>query len=131
LLCDDDDDVRSLLAGFLVSLGYTVHEAASGEEALRILDGGAEADLAIVDYAMPGISGAETVGQARLRRPDLRFLMITGHAGLPDREIGSVPLLRKPFAPTELARAAAEILAGANAAGMAESALRETGSGTL
>ncbi len=109
LLCDDDDDVRPFLSDFLRSIGYTVHEASGAEAAIRILDSRVEVDLLIVDYAMPGMNGIETIRQARLRRPDLRSLLITGHAGVPSN--AGVPLLRKPFAPDELAQRVAEILA--------------------
>jgi len=97
LLCDDDDDVRPFLSEFLRSIGYTVHEASGAEAAIHILESRAEVDLLIVDYAMPGMNGIETIRQARLRRPDLRSLLITGHAGVPSN--AGVPLLRKPFAP--------------------------------
>ena len=86
-----------------------VHEASGGEAAIHILESRAEVDLLIVDYAMPGMNGIETIRQARLRRPDLRSLLITGHAGVPSN--AGVPLLRKPFAPDELAQRVAEILA--------------------
>ncbi len=109
LLCDDDDDVRPFLSEFLRSIGYTVHEASGAEAAIHILESRAEVDLLIVDYAMPGMNGIETIRQARLRRPDLRSLLITGHAGVPSN--AGVPLLRKPFAPDELAQRVAEILA--------------------
>ena len=110
LLCDDDDGVRSLLGEFLTSVGYTVHEARRGEEALRILDNATSIDLLIVDYAMPGISGLETIRQARMRRPSLRSLLISGHAGVTSGDIADVPFLRKPFPPSELARRVAEML---------------------
>jgi len=109
LLCDDDDGVRDLLSEVLKSIGYTVYEASGAEAALRILERTGEVDLLIVDYAMPGMNGLETIRRARLRRPDLRSLLITGYAGVPSG-VG-VPLLRKPFAPDELARRVTEILA--------------------
>jgi signal transduction histidine kinase len=110
LLCDDDEGVRSLLGGFLTSAGYAVHVASGGEEAIRVLDETA-VDLLVVDYAMPGMNGLETIRQARLRRPGLRSLLITGHAGMLSGEAVAVPLLRKPFPPNELARRMTEILA--------------------
>jgi signal transduction histidine kinase/ActR/RegA family two-component response regulator len=110
LLCDDDDDVRDLLREFLTSIGYTVLEASNGEEALRILDSGAEVDLLVTDYAMPGLNGLETIRQARLRRPGLQSLLITGHAGPLAGDIAGVSILRKPFRTNELARRMTAIL---------------------
>jgi len=111
LLCDDDDDVRRFIREFLDSAGYTIHEANGPEAALGILEQSAEIDLLIVDYAMPGMNGLETIRQARQRRPGLRPLLITGYAGAVDGGAVGIPLLRKPFAPAELARTVAEILA--------------------
>ncbi len=111
LLCDDDDDVRRFIGEFLDSAGYTIHEASGPEAALGILEQGAEIDLLIVDYAMPVMNGLETIRQARQRRPGLRPLLITGHAEAVGGAAGGIPLLHKPFAPSELARMVAEILA--------------------
>ena len=111
LLCDDDDDVRRFIGEFLNSAGYTIHEASGPEAALGILEQSAEIDLLIVDYAMPGMNGLETIRQARQRRPGLRPLLITGYAGAMGAGTVGIPLLRKPFAPAELARMVAEILA--------------------
>jgi signal transduction histidine kinase len=111
LVCDDDADVRRLLSEFLRSIGYTVHEASSGEAAIRILESGDQVDLLIIDYTMPGINGLETIQQARLRRPDLRHLLITGRASDLSGNAVGVGLLRKPFAPDELAQRVADALA--------------------
>ena len=45
----------------------------------------------------------QPIRQARSRRPDLRFLLITGHAGISNTDITGIPLLRKPFTPSKLA----------------------------
>jgi CheY-like chemotaxis protein len=111
VLCDDDDEVLSFLSELLRSNGYSVHEASSPETALRMLESGLAADLLIVDYAMPGINGVETIRRARRLRPGLRALLITGHAGAPGAELADVPLLRKPFGPIALSRTVWEILA--------------------
>jgi CheY-like chemotaxis protein len=110
LLCDDDDDVRHFIGEYLGSVGYTTHEANGPEAALTILERNAQIDLLIVDYAMPGMNGVETIRQARQRRPDLKPLLITGYAGAVGGGTEGIPLLRKPFAPAELARRVAEIL---------------------
>jgi len=111
LLCDDDDDVRRFVGEFLGSVGYTIHEANGPRAALDILEHQAEIDLLIVDYAMPEMNGLETIRRAQQRRPDLRLLLITGYAGAVGTAAVGIPLLRKPFAPEELARRVAEILA--------------------
>jgi len=75
-----------------------------------VLDGDAAIDLLVVDYVMPGMSGAETVRRARQRRAGLKALLITGHAAVQPRP-ADVGILQKPFSPAELARRIAEALA--------------------
>jgi len=111
LLCDDDHDVRRFVSELLKSNGYRVHEAGSPEAAFRILDDGAAVDLLVVDYAMPGINGLEIIRQAWHRRPGLKALLITGYAGAVPDAVAGVPLLRKPFGPTELSQTVTQILA--------------------
>ena len=110
LLCDDDDDVRRFLSVFLNSNGYAVCEASGPDAALRILEDTADVELLIVDYAMPGMNGLETIRQAWKRRPNLKALLVTGQAAALPGTAG-VPLLRKPFTPADLARKLTEILA--------------------
>jgi CheY-like chemotaxis protein len=108
LLCDDDNGVRGVLTDYLQSVGYIVHGASSADAALRILETRADVDLLIIDYAMPGMNGLEAIRQVRLRRPDIRWLLITGHAPLPSSF--EVPVLHKPFTLDELGRRIAELL---------------------
>jgi signal transduction histidine kinase len=110
LLCDDDGDVRHFISDFLASIGYAVHAARDGGTALRLLARHADISLVIVDYAMPGMNGLETIRQASERQPGLKSLLITGYAGAVNGSTAGIPLLRKPFAPAELARRVAEIL---------------------
>jgi signal transduction histidine kinase/CheY-like chemotaxis protein len=111
LLCDDDDDVRHFISEFLASLGYDVQVANDGGEALRLLERCANIELLIVDYAMPGMNGLETIRRARQRLPGLKPLLITGYASGVSGNTAGISLLRKPFAPSELAQRVAEILA--------------------
>jgi signal transduction histidine kinase len=111
LLCDDDGDVQRFFSEFLTSVGYAVHVATDGRTALRLLERRTEIELLIVDYSMPGMNGLETIRQARQQRPDLKPLLITGYAGAVAGNTADIPLLRKPFAPAELAHRVAEILA--------------------
>ena len=110
LLCDDDGDVRRFISEFLGSIGYRVHAANDGELALELLERRKEIELLIVDYAMPGMNGLETIRQARQRRPRVKRLLITGYAGAIAGNTTGIPLLRKPFSPAELARRVAAIL---------------------
>jgi signal transduction histidine kinase len=104
LLVDDDAAVRDVTAAMLRDLGYSVQEAPSGEGALALLGGGARVDLAVIDFAMPAMSGAELAHHLRAQRPSLPVLFVTGFAerealaGISDRYIVSKPFLNGELA---------------------------------
>jgi len=104
LLVDDDSAVREVTAGILQDLGYHVVEAGSGGAALDMLDNQSRIDLLLVDFAMPGMNGAEVAREVHARRPDLPILFVTGYA---DTEAlaaaGDDGILRKPFVQKDLA----------------------------
>jgi CheY-like chemotaxis protein len=112
LLVDDHEEVRSTTAAMLVDLGHEVVEAATGAEALAALRSGkCECDLMITDYAMPHVSGAEFLREARTLCPGVPALMITGYAdadAIGDRPEG-VDVLLKPFTPRKLESAIGRI----------------------
>jgi PAS domain S-box-containing protein len=110
LIVDDDDDVRAFLGESLEGLGCTVVSAASGAQGLEVLREVRPA-LALLDYAMPGMNGAELARSARQIYPDLPIVFVTGYAESEQLEAalgGDVPILRKPFTLAELAAAVEE-----------------------
>lgn len=105
LIIDDDGDVRAFLASTLEALGYRVRSAEGAEPGLRLLDERAP-DLLLVDYAMPGMNGADVARRARTAHPALPIVFVTGHADTADlaTAIGpDAPILHKPFGARELA----------------------------
>ena len=82
---------------------------------MRILEGTAEIDLLIVDYALPEMNGVELIREACQRRPSLKTLLITGDVGALSGGISRVPLLSKPFGPAELDGFLRGLLAGQSA----------------
>ena len=112
LVVDDDPDVRRFLAEMLEMLGYRVLLAADGEAGLRLLDAD-HADLLLVDFAMPGMNGAEVAQAARARYPALPIAFATGYADTTVLEAArdEAPVLRKPFALAELEEVLARLLA--------------------
>jgi signal transduction histidine kinase len=106
LLVDDDPDVRDIVCRVLTELGYTVREAAGGQEALDALSDFSP-DLLLVDFAMPNMNGAELVTTARRRNGDLKVLFLSGYSdsAVLESAVGDALLLRKPFRPAELATA--------------------------
>ncbi len=96
----------------LRELGYSVVEAGSGGAALDLIERTRDIDLAIVDFAMPGMNGVEVAQQAKQKRPGLPILFITGfvdHAALSGIE--QAEILGKPFTLADLADKVAPALA--------------------
>jgi PAS domain S-box-containing protein len=81
LLVDDEPTVRILAAEVLREQGYNVIEVVDGPAALAVLRSGAQVDLLITDIGLPGgLSGWQVADKARLERPHLKVLFITGYA---------------------------------------------------
>jgi signal transduction histidine kinase len=113
LLVDDDNAVREVTRAMLHELGYAVLEAGSGGAALDVLSREPKIDLMIVDFAMPGMNGAEVARQAQAKRPSLPILFVTGFS---DRSgmagVDEAHILAKPFVYDELASKVRFCLAG-------------------
>ncbi|MFN3943461.1 MAG: ATP-binding protein [Allosphingosinicella sp.] len=112
LAVEDEDQVRRTAVEALTELGYGVREARSGVEALAILANDHSVDLLFTDMVMPGLDGRALVARALRQRPDLRILYTTGYSrenggGAPTLE---GPLLQKPYAYDQLARAIRDAL---------------------
>jgi len=116
LLVDDEADVRGLTRRRLEADGFTVTEAASGPEALDLIDDGGEVDLLLTDVVMPGMTGPELARLVDERRPGLPVLYISGFAEDPaiqDADVADLRFLAKPFEPHQLRTAVQDALAGA------------------
>jgi CheY-like chemotaxis protein len=107
LVVDDEPIVREVVADMLADLGCTVLTAENGERALVMIEQ-EKPTAVLLDFAMPGMNGAEVARAALARNPDLRIVFATGFAQsdaidavLGDRAI----VLRKPFSPSTLAQA--------------------------
>ncbi len=100
LLVDDHEGVRATTAALLEDLGHKVTQAGEAAEILdRIKEDPHAFDLIVSDYAMPRISGAELVRQARQVRADMPAIIITGYADAQSiaRRPDDVLVLAKPF----------------------------------
>jgi signal transduction histidine kinase/ActR/RegA family two-component response regulator len=113
LLVDDDPAVRQVTADMLHNLGCTVVEAASGVEALRLVQG-TTPDLLVLDYAMPGMNGLRLAHAMRDAGVSAPVLLATGYAELERSEETTTAvldaILRKPFTLRELAAAIKRLL---------------------
>ena len=109
LLVDDEQVVRMSTEDMLSDLGYTVIEAASGEEALRLIRGGEYFDLIVTDHLMPGISGTDLAREVRRARHGMPVLLVSGYAEAEGVD-PDLPRLTKPFRKDELASSLALLL---------------------
>jgi len=83
--------------------GYVVLEVGSGGAALDLLDEESNIDLALLDFAMPGMNGMEIARQVHSRFPTLPVLFITGYVDQTVlAEIDEARIVKKPFVGEEL-----------------------------
>ncbi len=101
LLVEDEDAVRSFGARALTSRGYTVLEAASGAEALEVVDREeGKIDLIVSDVVMPEMDGPAMFAELRKRGVTAKVIFVSGYAeeafakNLPEGDFGFLP---KPF----------------------------------
>ena len=103
LVVDDEESVRTAIAGLLAQAGYVVLEAANGSAACELATRQpAPVDLLLCDLVMPHVGGRETV--ARLRRcwSDLEVVFVSGRASRDEVATERAELLEKPFLAEEL-----------------------------
>jgi len=101
LIVDDEEVLRDVLDAVLRREGFEVVMAASGEEALSILDEDESIDLVILDIMLPGISGIDTLRSIRVSTPSLPVIIITAFSSI-DGAIeamkhGAFHYIPKPF----------------------------------
>ncbi|WP_256737613.1 GAF domain-containing protein [Pseudomonas sp. dw_358] len=115
LVVDDEETVRMLVVEVLEEAGYRTLQADSGQAGLDILQSGVRVDLLITDVGLPGgMNGRQVADAARVSRPRLKVLFITGFAesaalGSASLEAG-MQVITKPFVMAELASRIAEML---------------------
>jgi DNA-binding response OmpR family regulator len=83
LLVDDEHELVSTLAERLSLRGIQADWAISGEEAMRLAEKNSY-DVAVLDVKIPKISGLELKRKLHSKRPDLKFIFMTGHGSEED-----------------------------------------------
>lgn len=117
LLVEDEDAVRMFATRALKNKGYTVLEAANGEDALEVINATEETiDLIVTDVMMPGMDGHTLVQFVRQEMPDVKVIFISGFSesvipGGISPESGFA-FLAKPFSLKDLAAKVKDVLAG-------------------
>ncbi|WP_084403898.1 cache domain-containing protein [Marinobacterium litorale] len=98
LVLDDDRDVRAVIRGQLLALGYQVIECSTPEEALELVSTLPEIDGLVSDIVMPGsLSGYDVAARFRQARPDAAIVLVSGFTPANRQGASPYPLLRKPF----------------------------------
>jgi PAS domain S-box-containing protein len=114
LVIDDDPDVRGFIAETLEEGGYRVTQAADGREGLMAAARD-KPDLVIIDFIMPGLSGADVANRLLAKRPRQAILFVSGYSETEAvrRVSPQAPLLAKPFRADALDKAVRGALAAA------------------
>lgn len=115
LVVDDEPTVRMLMTEVLEDLGYIAIEEANGANGLKVLQSGVHIDLLVTDVGLPGgMNGRQLADAARVTRPDLKILFVTGYAEtavLSDGHLDpGMHVMTKPFAMDALAGRVKELL---------------------
>jgi PAS domain S-box-containing protein len=127
LVVDDDPDARQVAVMLLREAGYVVKEAGSGAEGKGILATG-PVSLALVDYAMPMMSGFEFVRLAREIQPNLPVVYVTGAADtLTQRDRASDPIIIKPYLRATLLKIVGDVARETATLRASEGSRREVG----
>lgn len=99
LLVDDDSEFTEVLAERMESRGLSVDTAADGVTAVEKVNDSSY-DAIILDLAMPGMDGIETLKSLLKRQPELQVILLTGHAtidkGVEAVKLGAMDFLEKP-----------------------------------
>jgi two-component system cell cycle sensor histidine kinase/response regulator CckA len=102
LVVDDVKEQRDLAGGILKRLGYRVHVAESGEDAVEFVKENPHVDLLLLDMIMyPGIDGFETFRRIRVLKPDQKGIIVSGysetHRVKKAQSIGTGGYVQKPY----------------------------------
>ena len=119
LVAEDNAGLRKLATRVLERAGYTVLEAATGDEALRLLERQDQAvHLLLSDVVMPGMSGRHLAEQLGRTRPRMKVLYMSGYTSDTIVRHGvleaNMPFLNKPFSAAALLRKVREVLDSAD-----------------
>ncbi len=114
LVVDDAEVIRTYLKNLLPLKGYGVLLAEDGAKALELLEGGAAADVIVLDVMMPGMDGIETLRKIKAAHPKIPVIMLSvvGKAStiVDAINLGAADYINKPFEEEELEIALKKVL---------------------
>jgi CheY-like chemotaxis protein len=98
LVVEDEVLIRMMIADYLRLEDFIVIEAASADEALRVLESSTPVDLLFTDVRMPGaVDGFTLIERARALKPDVKIVVTSGHAGAQLRGAAADWFVSKPY----------------------------------
>jgi putative nucleotidyltransferase with HDIG domain len=101
LVVDDEEAIREIVSSMLVGAHFQARQAASGVEALALLESGDEFDLVLSDLMMAEMDGIALLERAKERFPDMPVVMVTAvhdiSIALQAIRNGAYDYLLKPF----------------------------------
>jgi DNA-binding response OmpR family regulator len=104
LVVEDEREIRELVRRYLERAGHLVRSAATGAEAIAVLEHGG-VDLVVLDLGLPDVDGLDVLSTARANGR-VPTVVLTARSGLDDRirglRGGADDYVTKPFSPTEL-----------------------------
>lgn len=117
LVVDDDDSLRRVAEAILLTFGFTVLTAGDGDEAVEIFRQHADEIRAVLlDLTMPTLGGEEAFYEMQRIRPDVRVILLSGHA---EQEAmsqfsgkGVAGFIQKPFHLESFVQKVQEVLGG-------------------
>ncbi len=106
LVCEDEESIRSFVVINLERAGYTVVQAASGEDALALVTADPSIPLALLDVMLPGIDGFEVCRRLRRQSATMGIIMLTARTQEAEKvsglQMGADDYVTKPFSTAEL-----------------------------
>jgi DNA-binding response OmpR family regulator len=115
LIVDDDEVIRMLLRMTLPTEGFAVVEATDGEHALELIRDRSAPSLVLLDWRMPGASGADVLAELKRRHAETPVIVLTAEPEASSREqaesLGADVYLTKPFSPLQLLATVERLLA--------------------
>lgn len=109
LVVDDEADVRDVIATIVSDFGCSALQARDGQHALQLIEQH-RPPVMVIDFAMPGMNGADVARIALARQPEIQVVFATGFsqsAAITEVMGSAAIVLRKPFTASDLARALA------------------------
>ena len=114
LVVDDEETIREIVSSMLAGAHFQARQAASGNEALSILESSEEFDLVLSDLMMPEMDGIALLEQVKERYPDMPIVMVTAvhdiSIALATMRNGAFDYLTKPFERAQLLNAVGRAL---------------------